>query len=125
MNVVQSPRIVRTLQSVSYLVSSNGDSDSMGSQPNDRIFTRLLETFQFVLEIMDCRPDFPCSEPARISDYLLPGGEGWKAIIRVRMLHGVARARACARAAAGAPFALPLVPINQEDLSATSVFVLC
>jgi hypothetical protein len=78
---------------------------------------RLLETFQFVLEVMDCDPVFPPSKQPRASaeGSLLPGGEAWKSIVRVRMLHGVARSRAVARLAMTADS----TAINQEDLSAT------
>ncbi|THU95363.1 hypothetical protein K435DRAFT_723767 [Dendrothele bispora CBS 962.96] len=107
-----SPRIVRTLQKISYLVPSGGN-DELSSAQNDRTFRRLLETFQFVLEVMRCV--VPAPEEGGIV-HLQPGGIGWKSIIRVRMLHGVARARVRARMQAGEA---DFVPISQEDMSAT------
>jgi hypothetical protein len=104
-----SPRIVQTLQAVSYLVPSYGQS----STSTERTYRRLLETFQFVIDVMGCDPDVSCS-PEKSSSYLLPGGEGWKSVIRVRMLHGIARARAKARLGSQ-----DFVPINQHDLGAT------
>ena len=46
------------------------------------------------------------------SGYLMPGGEGWKSIIRVRMLHAVARRRARQR--------LQQVGHSDEDRNALS-----
>ncbi|KAJ7573881.1 hypothetical protein C8J56DRAFT_839574 [Mycena floridula] len=94
-----SPRIVRSLEVTSYL---------MGSP--DRTFTRLLETFQFVLDVMDCQ-----ARPTSSSHYLSPGGDGWKSAVRVRMLHGIARSRIRSKKSAS----LEEIPISQEDMSAT------
>ncbi|KAI8971269.1 hypothetical protein BD414DRAFT_469759 [Trametes punicea] len=121
-----SPRIVRTLEAVSYLVPHprHGDAkalsgsladtlSSISQASSNRTFSRLLETLQFVLDVMGC------SAPAygRVA-YLLPGGEGWRSIVRVRLLHGIARWRTEERwkregvTQAG-------VAISQEDLAAT------
>ncbi|KAK1232654.1 hypothetical protein PQX77_004216 [Marasmius sp. AFHP31] len=111
-----SPRIVRTLEAVSYLVPSSPEQQSTAAS-NDRIHRRLLETFQFVLDVMRCyAPD----SDARGASHILPGGEGWKSILRVRMLHGVARARVKAKThrAPDDPHVND-VPISQEDMSAT------
>lgn len=102
-----SPRIVRTLHSVSYLVPH---SSSVSEASNERTFSRLLETFQFVLEVMGCT-----SAPTD-KDYLLPGGEGWKAVVRVRMLHGIARRRTFEQWNATN---YTDIPVNQEEMSAT------
>ncbi|KAI0674649.1 hypothetical protein C8Q78DRAFT_967687 [Trametes maxima] len=142
-----SPRIVRTLEAVSYLVPHVRRDDIDGSHPpsisdivssisktsSDRTLTRLLETFQFVLDVMGCSsPVLPTeltnTDSPRKSDsptqggdataYLLPGGEGWKSTVRVRLLHGVARWRAEERWKED-PNAQTGVPISQEDLAAT------
>ncbi|KAE9411172.1 hypothetical protein BT96DRAFT_803810 [Gymnopus androsaceus JB14] len=105
-----SPRIVRTLNKVSYLVPHRNTKQTPSQTSKDRIFRRLLETFQFVLEVMRCVVPIPEQQG---SAYLLPGGDGWKAIVRVRMLHGVARARAT-------QYDNPNdIPINQEDMNGT------
>ncbi|KAI0360337.1 hypothetical protein OH77DRAFT_674257 [Trametes cingulata] len=151
-----SPRIVRTLEAVSYLVPHVRRDDagkssrdlshilnSISKASSDRTLSRLLETFQFVLDVMGCSataaPAHPTPDDAgdRQSSthaaaqadassasevaYLLPGGEGWKSTVRVRLLHGVARWRTEERwkregrtngGDAG-------VPISQEDMAAT------
>ncbi|THH20319.1 hypothetical protein EW146_g1009 [Bondarzewia mesenterica] len=121
-----SPRIVRTLHAVSYLVphdqhkvsgSGTNSNASLGlpsSRPDDMVFSRLMETFQFVLDVMGCT--LSRESLTKNVTHILPGGEGWKSSIRVRMLHGVARRRALARM--GQQY-LDFVPINQEDMSAT------
>ncbi|KAJ3844134.1 hypothetical protein EV361DRAFT_791650 [Lentinula raphanica] len=108
-----SPRIVRTLDKVSYLIPPNITEQEASQNSKDRTFKRLLETFQFVLEVMRCVVPFPEQQG---SGYLLPGGDGWKSIIRVRMLHGVARTRVRAHPHyQGSRDS----PINQEDMNAT------
>ncbi|OBZ78280.1 hypothetical protein A0H81_02676 [Grifola frondosa] len=131
-----SPRIVRTLQAVSYLVPHSSSNSSkalfapmldasarISQSSNERTFSRLLETFQFVLDVMDCtahsRTTVPPA-PAKAAAYLMPGGEGWKSIVRVRMLHGVARMRVKARWKRDSDTVDEKVaPINQEEMSAT------
>ncbi|KAL0570507.1 hypothetical protein V5O48_011453 [Marasmius crinis-equi] len=110
-----SPRIVRTLEAVSYLLPSSPGPASPAS--NDRIYRRLMETFQFVLDVMRCCA--PESD-AKGASHLLPGGEGWKSMVRVRMLHGVARARVKAKTHRTPDDPrVNDVPISQEDMSAT------
>ena len=144
-----SSRIVRTLETVSYLVphikkGKGGRAqlslDDLVAQipkaSTDRTFVRLVETMQFVLDVMACTaPLGPTQTDAveleaddggkRCSDrlaYLLPGGEGCKSAVRVRLLHGVARWRVQLRRETE-----PLlktndsVPISQEELAATYV----
>ena len=84
----------------------------MSQAAKDRTFRRLLETFQFVLQVMRCI--FPIPEQEGLT-YLSPGGDGWEAIIRVRMLHGVARARARQHSSDQ----VDGIPINQEDMNGT------
>lgn len=85
------------------------------SASDERTYTRLMETFQFVLEVMGCMaPHLP-------REHVLPGGEGWKAALRVRMLHGIARRRAKQRFDNSGADDIDFVPINQEDMSATYV----
>ncbi|KAG7098861.1 hypothetical protein E1B28_000764 [Marasmius oreades] len=113
-----SPRIVRTLEAVSYLVPS--PEKKLSSASKDRTYRRLLETFQFVLDVMKC---FAPESDLDGATHILPGGEGWKSIIRVRMLHGIARARVQAKVyhEPDVPRSLNDVPISQEDISATQV----
>lgn len=59
-----------------------------------------------------------CTQPSSAKqDCLLPGGEGWKAILRVRLLHGIARRRAVK--SQSIHHQVGEIPINQEDLAAT------
>lgn len=124
---------MRTLNAVSYLVPSRAQTQNnslLANKPSgDRTFSRLLETFQFVLDVLGCtaapseRPDHNQLDSKATSrlDYLLPAGEGWKSAVRVRLLHGVARRRAKERLSklySEYDFALH-VPINQEDMGAT------
>jgi len=117
-----SPRIIRVLQSVSYLVPPAKGSVLQETTPemNDRTYSRLLETSQFVLDVMGC------SDPGASIDGTLncldPGQEGWKAAVRVRLLHGIARRRIVERL--NAPNNIydvekDGIPINQEDMAAT------
>ncbi|EMD34646.1 hypothetical protein CERSUDRAFT_116818 [Gelatoporia subvermispora B] len=132
-----SPRIVRTLQAVSYLVphtSRNAaTSVHITDASNDRTFSRLLETLQFVLDVLGCTTapksgDAPSADKdkgARSTEdpiaYLLPGGEGWRSAVRVRMLHGVARRRVRERwkREGREEEEIEGIPISQEDMSAT------
>ncbi|TFY58433.1 hypothetical protein EVG20_g8151 [Dentipellis fragilis] len=126
-----SPRIVKTLHAVSYLVphgQTRGETaDGLSSSPSakkhdDRTFIRLMETFQFALDVMDCTlPPVKDNGPStqHTIAHILPGGEGWKAAVRIRMLHGVARHRAQARFEKSEAEGVDFVPINQEDMSAT------
>jgi len=149
-----SPRIVRTLQAVSYLVphvKKNPQSKSMGSSvstsdasarvtnaSNERTFVRLLETFQFVLDVLDCNamplparrdPDISADSDnaqTRSKDdstiaYLMPGGAGWRSTVNVRLLHAVARMRARERWRREGMNDVEdgRIPINQEELGAT------
>lgn len=122
-----SPRIVRTLHAVSYLVP-HGESKGVAgadiisgekSSSDDRTYIRLNETFQFVLEVMGCMT------PGVSRENVLPGGDGWKATLRVRMLHGIARRRAQARLDKSDTGGIDFEPINQEDMSATYVAPCC
>lgn len=132
-----SPRIVRTLQAVSYLVPplrrssssavSTQDVDTKGDPEtaaqvvtpasSSRTLARLLETFQFVLDVLGCTVD----SPPIGRGYLMPGGDGWKAAVRVRMLHGVARRRARVQLTKEDAGDEEGVPVSQEDMCATYV----
>ncbi|KAF9815234.1 hypothetical protein IEO21_04681 [Rhodonia placenta] len=80
-----SPRIVRTLKAVSYLVPHVKKPDAnytesqaaarITSASNERTFTRLLETFQFVLDVLNCSAT-PPMEKSPPDSYLMPGGQG-------------------------------------------------
>ena len=91
----------------------------MSEAAKQRTFERLLETLQFILDVMGCTSDGGDLTPLH--------GESWKSIIRVRMLHAVARRRIMLKMKRRAPAtACPLgasefdgLPINQEGLAAT------
>ena len=81
---------------------------------------RLVETMQFVLDVMGCSISAPRSPLANQLDSLLPGGEGWRSAVRVRLLHGVARWRVQARWEREHPTEiLDSVPMSQEEVAAT------
>ncbi|KAL7283948.1 hypothetical protein ACG7TL_001220 [Trametes sanguinea] len=96
----------------------------------DRTLSRLFETFQFVLDVMGCSAqtgsvdskkhfhDGDATAPRDRASYLMPGGEGWRSAVRVRLLHGVARWRVEERWAKNGSKEEG-VPISQEDLAAT------
>ncbi|KIJ38929.1 hypothetical protein M422DRAFT_68961 [Sphaerobolus stellatus SS14] len=116
-----SPRITRVLQSVSYLLpSSKYQSREMTEQMNNRTFSRLLETSQFILDVMGCMdPYAPMSDTIGC---LKPEGEGWKAALRVRLLHGIARKRIMEKLNSSSNVyntEKDGIPINQEDMAAT------
>ncbi|OSD02630.1 hypothetical protein PYCCODRAFT_328980 [Trametes coccinea BRFM310] len=138
-----SPRIVRTLEAVSYLVPhvrrgvENAHTASLTEAlskipkaSTDRTLSRLFETFQFVLDVMGCSAqtgsvdskkhfhDGDAAAPRDRASYLMPGGEGWHSAVRVRLLHGVARWRVEERWAKNGSKEEG-VPISQEDLAAT------
>ena len=130
-----SPRIVRTLQAVSYLVpplrktspplSETRETQRESPATTSRTYARLLETFKFVLDVMGCTCDPPGrSEKFGERAYIMPGGEGWRSAVRVRILHGVARRRAREKLRSdsdpeGEGVADADVPISQEDMAAT------
>ena len=88
---------------------------------------------QFVLDVMGCSAASTIStEPStlgsgasgnRPSDRLaglLPGGDGWKSAVRVRLLHGVARWRVQTRwEQENRTEDIDSVPISQEEVAAT------
>ena len=102
------------------------DNTQASKAADNRTFSRLLETCQFVLDVIGCVVSPPQQDPKdkdkSPESYLLPGGDGWKACIRVRMLHGVARRRVrqrFAREDLEYDEATEGVPISQEDMAAT------
>lgn len=120
-----------TLNAVSYLVPGSTKSDVEGSPgpsarvQDDRTYVRLMETFQFVLDVMGCTSStvyWPrAAQEEKFADVspISPGGIGWKSAIRVRMLHGIARRRAQDRLSRSSDAVLDFVPINQLDMSGT------
>lgn len=113
---------------------------NISKESTDRTFARLSETMQFILDVMGCTasaipvhsaPEDDPLGPSRHADqkeslidnpdalaYLMPGGEGWRSTVRVRLLHGIARWRVEERwSKEGNP--QPGVPISQEDMAAT------
>ncbi len=144
-----SSRIVRTLEAVSYLLphvpkgknrapaSLQDVVSKISKESSDRTFVRLLETMQFILDVMGCSapasPPIPAEHssglasghtgsPSSALASLLPGGEGWKSAVRVRLLHGVARWRVQTRWERDHPAERQSsVPISQEEVAATYV----
>ncbi|KAI0690992.1 hypothetical protein C8T65DRAFT_711558 [Cerioporus squamosus] len=116
----RSSRIVRTLEAVSYLLPhvSKGKSragsslqdvvSQISKESSDRTFVRLLETMQFILDESGASAQGDSGSSSSRLASLLPGGEGWKSTVRVRLLHGVARWRLRST-----------VPISQEEVAAT------
>ncbi|KAI1789447.1 hypothetical protein LXA43DRAFT_974282 [Ganoderma leucocontextum] len=118
-----SSRIVRTLEAVSYLrapASLAEVASQIPKESNERTFMRLVETMQFVLDVMGCSISGPHSTSGSQLSSLLPEGEGWKSAVRVRLLHGVARWRVQARWEREHPTEmLDSVPMSQEEVAAT------
>ena len=114
-----SPLISRVLNLASYLVppmstTPEGEAPRITPESNDRTFKRLMETTQFVIDCMK-------------KDALEVGGPGWKAAIRVRLLHATMRMRIRKKIQGevkrgnDVPFdeARDGTPISQEAYSAT------
>ncbi|TBU29454.1 hypothetical protein BD311DRAFT_720643 [Dichomitus squalens] len=131
---LQSPRIVRTLGAVSYLVPHTKKTGSelplslmeavsqITKESTDRTFMRLVETMQFILDVMGCTNPTPSSDDSSDNHLasLLPEGEGWRSSVRVRLLHGIARWRVKARwEREGRTDVLDSVPLSQEEVAAT------
>ncbi|PIL27853.1 hypothetical protein GSI_11007 [Ganoderma sinense ZZ0214-1] len=129
-----SSRIARTLEAVSYLVphlkNVGGEfppslaemASQIPKEMNDRTFMRLVETMQFVLDVMGCSVSAPQSPSAGLLSTLLPEGEGWRSAVRVRLLHGVVRWRVQARREREHPMEVldrDSVPLSQEEVAAT------
>ena len=77
---------------------------------------------QFILDIFGCT--YPLSSEHLSVEYLMPGKEGWRSAVRVRMLHGVARWRVRERwkkegKTVHEEESTNGIPINQEDLGGT------
>ncbi|CAE6396002.1 unnamed protein product [Rhizoctonia solani] len=129
-----SARITRVLHAVSYLVpgkSSKSGEYLVTEATNDRTFKRLLETLQMILDVMGGHISLVEREGITVKPGvhdLTPGEEGWRSVVRVRLLHGVARRRIMERvrhpelSTEGLPrydFSVDGYPINQEDLAGT------
>ena len=128
---ITSPRILRPLESISYLGKQPADGSLAAAQPAkpksssaERVGTRLLETVSFFLDVMGCSDEVRDSEDIgrKLAD-LLPGGGGWSAILRIRLLHAITRKRV-ARQYRRKPQPYPGTsaedaPISQEDVGIT------
>ncbi len=115
-----SPRIVRVLEQTGYLLpkSTMESGKNLSQASADRSWVRLLETTQWVLDVMEHGVEtlMPPSEAQP------EGGQGWRSTVRVRMLHAKVRRRIMKNAAAlegRYDVAADGIPINQEDLAAT------
>lgn len=138
-----SSRISRILRSTSYIIPSDGAAEFTTDAGKERTVMRLLETLQFVIDIMGGSLPPALTNPNadkteidmsrwRGPTCLLPGsGEGWKSTLRVRLLHAVPRRRVQQQAhnstrADGNPHlslryvqSIDGVPLNQEDMAYT------
>ncbi|KAG8972374.1 hypothetical protein FRC05_010085 [Tulasnella sp. 425] len=139
-----SSRISRILRSTSYIVPSNGTAGFTTDAAKERTVMRLLETLQFVIDIMGgslppalTDPNVSDKDEIDLSNWrgqtcLQPGaGEGWKSTLRVRLLHAVARRRVQQQSQSstntdGNPHlsvryarSIDGVPLNQEDMAYT------
>ncbi|KAJ9109251.1 hypothetical protein QFC21_000580 [Naganishia friedmannii] len=153
-----SPRISSVLHQTSYLVAptvkTRSPADQTASIPGEdlndiayapitpqvreRTSVRLMETLQFVLDIMGsplpiASVDAAQGDVERPSDYdslnasrLGPAclrpltGEGWKSVIRTRILHGIVRRRLMNTVKDGKyNFEKDGYPLNAEDMTAT------
>ena len=114
-----SARISRVLNLASYLVppmesTPEGQAPRISKASNDRTYQRLMETTQFVLDCMS-------AEAMEVQ------GEGWRAAVRVRLLHATMRQRLLEKTRlsfaklADPPYVEERdgVPISQEDYTAT------
>lgn len=120
---------------MSYLIPGKIDKTgeySINRATNDRTFKRLTETSQMILDAMGGNIGLAQREGKFIergSHDLVPGGEGWRSVVRVRLLHGTARRRIMERVRHGEStekqgipnynFSVDGYPINQEDMAAT------
>ena len=104
----------------------------MNQAAKDQTFKRLLDTLQMVLDAMGGNTSLVEREGKAVRTdvhELIPGEEGWRSVVRVRLLHGVARRRIMERvrhpglsaegSIPGYDFNADGYPINQEDLAAT------
>lgn len=125
-----SPRLTSILKKTAYLVPSHQSSSSDASQEKlkeqqkrdgDKTWRRLIETTQWVLDVMEDSSALNCSAasshpidsetPASSNTF---GGRGRHATLQVRFLH--ARVRQRVRSLPESP---GVVPLNQTDLLAT------
>ncbi|KAF8508596.1 hypothetical protein BU17DRAFT_56670 [Hysterangium stoloniferum] len=115
-----SPRITKILQSISYLVPPNTNkklgTTNITPEMNDRTYMRLLETMQFVLDVLGCTNPYATFNESVTC--LHPGEDGWKAALRVRLLHGISRRRILEHRCSYS-IEEDGIPINQEDMAAT------
>uniref|UniRef100_V5E3X5 ER-bound oxygenase mpaB/mpaB'/Rubber oxygenase catalytic domain-containing protein n=2 Tax=Kalmanozyma brasiliensis (strain GHG001) TaxID=1365824 RepID=V5E3X5_KALBG len=156
-----SPRITEVLKQTAYLVPTagaahkssgkNSKSTRTSALPTveelsktfnvdkaraDRTWSRLLETTQFVLDVVEkagsLRPPSLAEKASPSSGCASPdsGGEGWQSAVRVRLLHTIVRRRVLKLVdkrrndpsdVGGAVYDVEKngVPINQEDLLGT------
>lgn len=159
-----SPRITEVLAQTAYLVPTANSSDSKDRESSDssalptveelrrtfkidkaraaRTWSRLLETTQFVLDVVEKAdslhpPSISAalsrSDPVCETSHIQPpelGGEGWQAAVRVRLLHAIVRRRILKLverrrkdASVGSTKSYDIekngIPINQEDLLGT------
>lgn len=154
-----SPRITEVLKQTAYLVPTATSRNVKGTRPSgrstlptveelkqifnvdkaraDRTWDRLLETTQFVLDVVEkadsLRPPSSSAPAAEKEAAMAPpdcGGEGWQSAVRVRLLHANVRRRVLKLAQkrrsdpfgpSGSVYDVEKngVPINQEDLLGT------
>ena len=114
-----SPLIARVSNLTSYLVppmssTPEGEAPRITKSSNDRTFQRLMETTQFVVDCMS-------------GDAMEVQHEGWRAAVRVRLLHATVRRRLLLKVRSAMqhmpnpPYIEERdgIPISQEDYVAT------
>lgn len=121
------PRMVRVLETTGYLLGRPSDLEatSRRSQPSqeDKTWDRLMHTTGWVVDAMQWGAD-GLLPPRPLPDaQWSQGGAGWRAVVKVRLIHARVRRTVLARATVpnGRGFYPPRdgVPINQTDMAAT------
>lgn len=116
-----SPRVSRVLRSTSYLLSAK--TGIVDKAAKERTQSRLLETLQFVIEVMG--GSWPRTSTSSGVESMNPGtGDAWRACVKVRLLHAMARRRVLRRNHEEGSVhyydsAIDGIPLNQEDLATT------
>jgi len=123
------PQIVQVLIATRYLVPSHlakGSDSSLRSEASTnrdrkRSEERLIDTGGFLACCFAPLVSIDSEEKVPTAASLRPGGKGWEAALRVRVLHAKVRRALLQSKKAGSGWDVERdgIPINQEDLAAT------